>query len=217
MGYNEKLPNEDNNNDEDEKIEKNKRKTPKILLLKKVIHDKRTIKLILMVMLFFPTITLISNLIRMDDSMFFVYGTLYHVGGCISCLIFGLIGDCVRFKILFIILSILSLLVTYTYIKFFESQLILALETLLVSLVYNAFNIIFDSHIMKIYGIENYIEIWGIIQSSRGISEILGIILNCFLDYKNSIYKIIYGFAGCLSLISMGLSLYENEDKFNYE
>ena len=36
-------------------------------------------------------------------------------------------------------------------------------------------------------------------------------------NYKNGIYKIIYGFAGCLSLISMGLSLYENEDKFNYE
>jgi len=217
LGYNEKLPNENNNNEEDEKIEKNKRKTPKILLLKKVIHDKRTIRLILMVMLFFPTITLITNTLKMDDSMFFVYGALYNAAGCISCLIFGLIGDCIRFKILFIILSILSLLVTYTYIKFFESQLILALETLLVSIVYNAFNIIFDSHIMKVYGIENYIEIWGIIRSSRGISEILGIILNFALDNKNSIYKVIYGFAGCFSLISLGLSLYENEDKFNYE
>jgi len=217
LGYNEKLPNENNNNDEDEKIEKNKRKTPKILLLKKVIYGKRTIRLILMVMLFFPTITLITNALKMDNQMFFVYGTLYNVAGCISCLIFGLIGDCVRFKILFIILSILSLLVTYTYIKLFESQLILALETLLVSIVYNAFNIIFDSHIMKVYGIENYIEIWGIIRSSRGISEILGIILNFSLDNTNSIYKIIYGFAGCFTLISMGLSLYENEDKFNYE
>ena len=216
LGYNEKIENETNNNNESEKIEKNKRKTSKIVLLKKVIHDKRTIRLILMVMLFFPTITLITNSLRMDNSLFFIYGTLYHFAGCISCLIFGLIGNFVRFKILFIILSILSLFVTYTYIKLFENELILFLEAIFVSFVYNAFNIIFDSHIMKVYGIENYIEIWGIINSSRGISEILGIILNFFLDNNNSIYKIIYGFAGCFSLVSLGLSLYENEDKFNY-
>ena len=120
LGYNEKIANENenNNNDEIEKIEKNKRKIPKIVILKKVIYDKRTIRLILMVMLFFPTITLITNLIRTEESMFFVYGALYNVAGCISCLIFGLIGDLVQFRILFIILSILLLLVCYTFIKY---------------------------------------------------------------------------------------------------
>ena len=218
LGYNEKISeNENNNNDEIEKKEKNKRKTPKIAILKKVIYDKRTIRLILMVMLFFPIITLITNLIRTDDSMFFVYGALYNAAGCISCLIFGLIGDCVQFRILFIILSIILLLVSYTFIKYFESDLILILETILVSFVYNGFNIIFDSHIMKVYGIDNFIEIWGVIRSSRGVSEILGIILNFSLNNKDEIYKIIYGFAGCLSLISLGLGFNENETKFNYE
>ena len=221
LGYNEKITNENenenNNNDELEKIEKNKRKIQKIVILKKVIYDKRTIRLILMVMLFFPTITLITNLIRTEESMFFVYGALYNVAGCISCLIFGLIGDLVQFRILFIILSVLLLFVSYTFIKYFESDLILLLETILVSFAYNGFNIIFDSHIMKVYGMENFIEIWGIIRSSRGISEILGIILNFALNNKSDIYKIIYGFAGCFSLISLGLAFYENESKFNYE
>ena len=221
LGYNEKITNENenenNNNDEVEKIEKNKRKIQKIVILKKAIYDKRTIRLILMVMLFFPTITLITNLIRTEESMFFVYGALYNVAGCISCLIFGLIGDLVQFRILFIILSILLLLVCYTFIKYFESDLILLLETILVSFAYNGFNIIFDTHIMKVYGMENFIEIWGIIRSSRGISEILGIILNFALNNKSDIYKIIYGFAGCFSLISLGLAFYENESKFNYE
>ena len=219
LGYNEKIANENenNNNDEIEKIEKNKRKIPKIVILKKVIYDKRTIRLILMVMLFFPTITLITNLIRTEESMFFVYGALYNVAGCISCLIFGLIGDLVQFRILFIILSILLLLVCYTFIKYFESDLILLLETILASFAYNGFNIIFDTHIMKVYGMENFIEIWGIIRSSRGISEILGIILNFALNNKSDIYKIIYGFAGCFSLISLGLAFYENESKFTYE
>jgi hypothetical protein len=170
-----------------------------------------------MVMLFFPTITLITNLIRTEESMFFVYGALYNVAGCISCLIFGLIGDLVQFRILFIILSVLLLFVSYTFIKYFESDLILLLETILVSFAYNGFNIIFDSHIMKVYGMENFIEIWGIIRSSRGISEILGIILNFALNNKNDIYKIIYGFTGFFSLISIGLGFYENESKFNYE
>jgi hypothetical protein len=70
---------------------------------------------------------------------------------------------------------------------------------------------------MKVYGMENFIEIWGIIRSSRGISEILGIILNFALNNKNDIYKIIYGFTGFFSLISIGLGFYENESKFNYE
>lgn len=221
LGYNEKIANEkeneNNNNGEIEKIEKNKRKVPKIVILKKVVYDKRTIRLILMVMLFFPTITLITNLLRMDNSMFFVYGALYNTAGCISCLIFGLIGDYVQFRILFTILSILLLLVSYTIIKFFESDLIFLLETIIVSFAYNGFNIIFDSHIMKVYGMEYYIELWGIIRSSRGISEILGIILNFTLSNTSGVYKVIYGFSGCFSLISLALGLYENESKFIYD
>lgn len=217
LGYNEKIINEKKNNDDIEKIEKNKKKVPKILILKKVISDKRTIRLILMVMFFFPTIVLITNLIRVDNAMFFVYGALYNASGCISSLIFGIIGDLVQFRILFIFLSIILLFVSYTFIKYFEKDIILILETVLVSFVYNGFNIIFNSHIMKVYGMENYIEILGIFRSSRGISEILGIILNFTLNNNNDIYKVIYGFTGCFSLISLGLGLYENENKFNYD
>ena len=149
--------------------------------------------------------------------MFFVYGFLYNAAGCISCLIFGLIGDCVQFKKLFIILPILLLLVSYTFIKYFEKDIILLLETILVSFAYNGFNIIFDSHLMKVYGLENYTEILGIIRSSRAISEILGIILNFTLDNQSEIYKVIYFVTGCFSLISLVLGLYESDNKFNYK
>ena len=63
---------------------------------------------------------------------------------------------------------------------------------------------------------ENYTEIWGIIRSSEAITEILGIILNFTLERNSFIYKIIYGITGPLSLVSLGLGLFENEYKFDY-
>ena len=116
-------------------------------------------------------------------------------------IIFGIIGDCVQFRILFIILSIILLLVSYTFIKYFESDLILILETILVSFVYNGFNIIFDSHIMKVYGIDNFIEIWGVIRSSRGVSEILGIIVILFFALFWNFHYFIFVFSSCISYI----------------
>ena len=70
---------------------------------------------------------------------------------------------------------------------------------------------------MKVYGMNNYIEIWGVIRGSGRISEIFGIIFYFILESNSYVYKIIYGFTGVLSLISLGLGLFETEDKFNYE
>ena len=91
------------------------------------------------------------------------------------------------------------------------------LITILVSFIDNSFNIIFDSHIMKVYEMENYIYIWGIIRASGRVSEIIGILFNLFLNIRSSIYKIIYGIFGVFNLISIYIGLFETEDKFKYE
>ena len=88
---------------------------------------------------------------------------------------------------------------------------------MLVSLIYNGFSIILDSHIMKVYGMENFIEIWGYIRASAGISHLFGIILNSILEINSPKYKIVYSIAGILSVISFGIGLYETEDKFDYD
>ena len=151
FGFKEKVKNETNENKEIDKIEKNKKKIPKNLIIKKVLYNKRTINLIVIVLFFFPIINLINNILRMDIHFYFIFGALYNIVGCISCIIFGLLGDCIRFKILFIVLSVLSSLASFFYIKYLDGEFILFLEVIIASFVYNGFNIIFDSHIMTVY------------------------------------------------------------------
>jgi hypothetical protein len=214
FGFNEKLKEDNNKIDELEKDSKMKNKKNKI---KKAIYDKRTIKLIIMVFLFFPTINLITNILRMDQHFYFIFGGLYNIVGCLSCLIFGILGDYIQFRILFTILSGLLSLTSIFYVIYFDGEFILFLETILVSLVYNGFNIIFDTHIVNVYGVDNFVEMWGYIRSSEGISHIFGIILNCFLEINSPKYKIVYSITCLSSLISLGIGLFETEDKFNYD
>ena len=90
-----------------------------------------------------------------------------------------------------------------------------------ISFIYKGYSIIIDPHLMKVYGINNNIQIGGIIRASEGISEILSIIIGFYLENnysgnKDSIYKNMYTISGCFSLISLVLGLFENGDKFNY-
>ena len=217
FGFNEKI--EDNikqvNNKEIE-IEKSKKKITKKIKRQKALSDNRTIKLIIIVSLFFPMINLINNDLLMDLHFYFIFGGLYNIVACISSFIFGLIGDIVQFRILFTILSALLACTSFLYTYYFNGEFILFIITILISLIFNGFNIIFDSHIMKVYGMENHTEIWGIIRSPEAIIEILGIIFNFTLERNSFIYKIIYGITGPLSLVSLGLGLFEYEHKFDY-
>ena len=147
FGFNEKIKEEDNKINEIEK----KMKTNIKNNIKNAIYDKRTIKLIIMIFLFFPTINLITNALRMDQHFYFIFGGLFNIVGCISCIIFGILGDYIQFRILFIILAGLLSLTSIFYIVYFDGEFILFLETILVSLIYNGFNIIFDTHIINIY------------------------------------------------------------------
>ena len=140
-----------------------------------------------------------------------------NIVGCLSCLIFGILGDYIQFRILFTILSGLLSLTSIFYVIYFDGEFILFLETILVSLVYNGFNIIFDTHIVNIYGVDNFVEVWGYIRSSEGISHIFGIILNSFLEPNNPVYKIVYSITCISSLISLVIGFFETEDKFNYD
>lgn len=216
FGFNEKIEGEENKNESNE-IEKNKKKITKKNKIKKALYNKRTIDLMVIVFLFFPTINLVTNVLRMDNNMYFLFGGLYNIIGCISSLIFGLLGDCIQFRILFTILSALISLTSFLYAKLFDGEFILFLEIILVSLTLNGFNIIFDSHIMKVYGMENFIEIWGYIRASSGISHIFGIILYSILEDNSPKYKIVYGISCLMSVISLGMGLYETDDKFDYD
>lgn len=74
---------------------------------------------------------------------------------------------------------------------------------------------------MKVYGMDNFVEISGFIKVSSGIAEISSVTLafyleNYFTGSKDFIYKSMYFISGFSAFISFILGIFENDDKFNY-
>ena len=214
-GFNEKITIESN---EIEKIDKRKRKISKEIKIKKALHSTRTIKLIIMIFLFFPSMNYINSFMRMSPFLYFIYGVIYYVMGAISILIFTVIGDCISFRILFSFLAMLLTAISFSFIEYFNNEeFYLFLGLLFDSFIRSGFRIIFDRHIMNVYGKEIFIEIWGTIRASGGMSEIFGIIFNFILEENSYTYKVIFFINGCFGLVSLILGITEKEEKFKYD
>jgi hypothetical protein len=214
-GFNEKITIESN---DIEKIDKRKRKISKEIKIKKALHSTRTIKLIIMIFLFFPSMNYINSFMRMSPFLYFIYGVIYYVMGAISILIFTVIGDCISFRILFSFLAMLLTAISFSFIEYFNNEeFYLFLGLLFDSFIRSGFRIIFDRHIMNVYGKEIFIEIWGTIRASGGMSEIFGIIFNFILEENSYAYKVIFFINGCFGLVSLILGITEKEEKFKYD
>ena len=147
---------------------------------------------------------------------------LYSTIGCLSSIIFAFIGDKIKFKILFVLFSFLLTIVSFAFPLSFNSDIFFISEVLIMAFILRGYSIIIDPHIIKVYGINNYIEIGGIISSSAGICEIVSVILafyleNYFSGNKDYLYRIMYIISGCFNLVSLVLGLFEDDDKFDYD
>jgi hypothetical protein len=212
-----------------EKVADNKnKKYTKKNEIKKAIYNIRAFRLFIMIFLFFPTITFINNTWR-PIGIYYKLNTyylqlttaLYSLIGCISSIIFALVGDKIQFRILFVLFSFFLTLVSFSFPLSFNNDIFYIFEILTISFILSGYNIIIDPHIINVYGIKNYIEIEGIISSSGGVCEILSVIFafyleNNFSGNKNHVYKFMYIVSGFFNLISLVLGLFENDDKFNY-
>ena len=214
-GFNEKITIENN---DIEKIDKKRRKISKQAKIKKALYSYRTIKLVIMIFSFFPSINYITSFMRISPFLYFLYGVAYNAVGIISVLIFTIIGDCISFRILFSFLSIFITGISFSFIKYFDNEeFFLFFGLISVSFIRCGFRIIFDRHIMNVYGREIFIDIWGIIRASGGMSEIFGIIFNFTLEENSYGYKILFFVNGCFGLASLILGMTETEEKFNYD
>ena len=183
----------------------------------------------LMIFLFFPTIILIyitwrpiGIYYKINTYYLQITGTIYSIIGCLSAVVFGSIGDKIPFKILFSLFAFSMTIISFVFTLSFKNDILFIFEILIMSFISRGYHIIIDPHIMKVYGIENFIEIGGIIKGSAGIIEILCIIFAFYLDNnfsgnKNYAFKLMYIISGFFNLISFFLGLLEKDDKFNYE
>ena len=194
----------------------------------KALYSKRSLKLFLMIFLFFPSINFINNTWRpigiyykIRTNYLQIVGALCGVTGCLSSIVFSLVGDKLQFRFIFCLFGILLTINSFIFPLSFHNEILFILEVLVVAFSLNGFNIIIDPHLMKVFGMENFVEICGVIRSSSGIAEIFSVILafyleNYFTGSKDHAYKWMYFISGVSSFTSFVLSLFENDEKFNY-
>ena len=194
----------------------------------KALYSKRSLKLFLMIFLFFPSINFINNTWRpigiyykIRTNYLQIVGALCSITGCLSSIVFSLVGDKIQFRFIFSLFGILLTINSFIFPLSFHNEILFILEVLVVAFSLNGFNIIIDPHLMKVFGMENFVEICGVIRSSSGIAEIFSVILafyleNYFTGSKDHAYKWMYFISGVSSFTSFVLSLFENDEKFNY-
>ena len=218
-GFGEKV--NENINDKNNKKEKENKNNEisKQLKIKKAIYNIRAVKLFLMIFLFFPTINFVNNTWRpigiyykINTYYLQLIGAFYSIIGCVSSVIFALIGDKIQFRILFVLFSIILTFSSFTFPMSFENDIFFVCEIMAIAFVLNGFNIIIDPHMMKVYGMENYIEIGGVIRSSSGICEIASVIFAFYLENsysgsKDNVYNFMYMLSGCTAIISLFLMI----------
>ena len=209
-------------------IENKKQNEDKKSNIKKALCSKRSIKLFIMIFLLFPTINFIYNTWRpigiyykIKTSYLQVIGALCSITGSISSIIFSIIGDKTQFRVIFCLFGLLLTLASFTFHLSFTHDVLFVLEVLIAAFCLNGFNIIIDPHLMKVYGMENFVEICGVIRSSSGFAEIFSVILafyleNYFTGSKDFAYKMMYIISGSSGFLSFVLGLFESEDRFNY-
>ena len=196
--------------------------------VQKALYSSRSVKLFLMIFLLFPTIKFINNTWRpigiyykIRTNYLQIVGALYSITGCLSSIIFSLIGDKIQFRYIICLFGILLTVTSFTFPLSFNNDFLFVLEILAVAFSLSGFNVIIDPHLMKVFGMENFVEICGVIRSSSGIAEIFSVTLafyleNYFTGSKDHAYKWMYFISGISGLISFVLGLFESDEKFDY-
>lgn len=196
--------------------------------VQKALYSSRSVKLFLMIFLLFPTINFINNTWRpigiyykIRTHSLQIVGALCSITGCLSSIIFSLIGDKIQFRYIICLFGLLLTATSFAFPLSFNNEVLFVLEILAVAFSLNGFNVIIDPHLMKVFGMENFVEICGVIRSSSGIAEIFSVILafyleNYFTGSKDYAYKWMYFISGFSGLISFVLGLFESDEKFDY-
>ena len=222
-GFGEKLETKENLLEND-----NIQLVSKKVKINKAIYSKRTLRIFLMLFLFYPTIHFILNTWRpigiyYKRNTYYLQLTtaLYNISSSTASIVMAFIGDKIQFKIIFILFSFLLSFISFSFPSSFNNDFLFVSEILLLSFIFNGFNIILGPHIMKIYGIDMYSEIGGILAASFGIGEIICVVFafyleNYFSGNKDTTYHYMYFISGFLNLFSMCFGFFENDDKFKY-
>lgn len=142
--------------------------------------------------------------------------------GCFCSFLWGYLVQKFSFKLLITIINIAGVVTGFCFYFSLGSSFLFALFVSLQQIFSCGILVILNIHIMNIYKMEYYVEIFGVVSFAYGISLIASsafsyLMENYFNDNIDLGYAIIFCIGGAFSLISSFMGFFEGENKFEID
>ena len=142
--------------------------------------------------------------------------------GCFCSFLWGYLIQKFSFKLLITIINIAGVIIGFCFYFSLGSSFLFSLFVIFQQIFSCGILVILNIHIMNIYKMEYYIEIFGVVSFAYGISLIASsafsyLMENYFNDNIDLGYAIIFCIGGAFSLISSFMGLLEGKNKFEIE
>ena len=201
----------------------------KTIYIKKAFSNFRVWKLFILYFLCSFIYNTINTMYRniairknISTSIIQILSIIGFIIGCFCSFLWGYLIQKYSFKLLITIINIIGVIIGFSFYFSLEISYLFATFVALQQIFSCGILVILNIHIMNVYKMEYYIEIFGVVSFAYGVSLICSsafsyIIENYLSDNIDLSYAIIFCLGGGFSLISTFIGLFEGENKFEIE
>lgn len=219
--------NKDENNENDAKKAEEKKKH-RLQEIKKVLKTFRLWRLFLIAAFKMPATNLLMSTWRpialtknIKTELLQKIGTFSFISISVAMPLFGFLADKVQYRILICILNTCVTIASFIFFYSYEHENLFFFLIMLMRFIMGGEIQVGNPHFMKVFGLEYFIEIAGIIGLSTlflsPLCSFLAFYIGKMEEKRDLALKIMYMTGGGLSFVSVILAAFETEEPFNYE
>jgi len=149
-----------------------------------------------------------------------VLSVIGFIIGCFCSFLWGYLIQKFSFKLLVSIINIAGVIIGFFFYFSLGSEFFFALFVTFQQIFSCGILVILNIHIMNVYKMEYYVEIFGVVSFAYGISLIcssaFSYIIENYISNINLSYATIFCVGGFFSLISTFMGFFEGENKFEF-
>jgi len=149
-----------------------------------------------------------------------VLSVIGFIIGCFCSFLWGYLIQKFSFKLLVSIINIAGVIIGFFFYFSLGSEFFFALFVTFQQIFSCGILVILNIHIMNVYKMEYYVEIFGVVSFAYGISLIcssaFSYIIENYISNLNLSYATIFCVGGFFSLISTFMGFFEGENKFEF-
>ena len=196
--------------------------------IKKAFGNFRVWKLFILYFLCSFVYNLVSTIYRniairknISTTIVQILSIIGFVIGCFCSFLWGYLVQKFSFKLLISIINIAGVIIGFCFYFSLGSSFLFSIFVTFQQIFSCGILVILNIHIMNIYKMEYYVEIFGVVSFAYGISLIASsafsyLMENYFNDNIDLGYAIIFCVGGAFGLVSSFMGFFEGENKFEF-